>query len=159
MKAGLRTGYTTGSCAAGAAKAAVLALLGAEKLAEVTIGLPGGGSLTMPLKTAESSAGRGLAAIVKDGGDDPDITTGLVLWAEVAWNGSGDITLAAGEGIGRVTLKGLKIPPEAAINPVPRRMILENVRAVLPPDRGGHPPFGARRRKNRPKNLQSEIGD
>ncbi len=137
MKTTLRTGYTTGSCAAGAAKAATMALMGGAEQEEVAVVLPGGGVISLPLASLTREEGSATAAIVKDGGDDPDITTGLAVFARVTLNDSGEITLDAAEGIGRVTLKGLKVPPgEAAINPVPRQMILRNVRSVLPPEKG-----------------------
>ncbi len=133
MSKQLRTGYTTGSCAAGAAKAAALGLLGKGPQEKVTITLPQGESLTMPLDALTVTGDSATAVIIKDGGDDPDITTGLRICVEVRLDDSGTIVLRAGEGVGRVTLKGLKIMPgEPAINPVPRRMIIENVANVLP---------------------------
>lgn len=139
MKQALRTGYTTGSCAAGAAKAAALALLGSKEQKEIDIALPGGHRAVLPLAALSLSGETATVAIVKDGGDDPDITTGLKIFAAVTLNDSGEIELTTGEGIGTVTLKGLKIAPgEPAINPVPRRMICDNLRAVLPQGKGAH---------------------
>lgn len=141
----LRRGYTTGTCAAAAAAAAAYMALHGCVLASVRVQLPGTGraddpaELELPLAegTRLLADGGALAAVTKDGGDDPDITTGLNIWAEVRLNDSGEITVQGGRGIGRVTLPGLKVPVgEAAINPVPRAMIRRNVQAVLPPGRG-----------------------
>jgi cobalt-precorrin-5B (C1)-methyltransferase len=129
----LRTGYTTGSCAAAAAKAAVL-LLAEGRLAEhVEIPLPGGTRTVLPLVYVRQVARGVEAAVRKDAGDDPDVTNGTLILASVAWNGGEEVEFSAGEGVGTVTKLGLAIPPgEPAINPVPRRMIREAVREVTP---------------------------
>lgn len=139
----LRRGYTTGTCAAAAAAAAAYMALNGCTIEQVLVQLPGGGrsdeprELTLPLAAARLTADGAQAAVVKDGGDDPDITTGLQIWAEAHLNDSGQINLQGGAGVGRVTLPGLKIPVgEAAINPTPRAMIAANVRSVLPAGRG-----------------------
>jgi cobalt-precorrin-5B (C1)-methyltransferase len=100
--------------------------------------LPQGKRLNLPLSQHQLiSQTNAVAAITKDGGDDPDITTGLDIIAEVSLNDSGEIEIYGGQGVGTVTLKGLKIPPgEAAINPVPRDMIKRNVLRVLPQGMG-----------------------
>ncbi len=129
----LRKGFTTGTSAAGAAKAAAAMALTGKLIDSVEIALPDGRMISRPLSQRELTAKGAKAAITKDGGDDPDITTGLDIFAEVTVDDTGEIKLLGGEGVGRVTLKGLKIPVgEAAINPVPRSMIRQNVRAVLP---------------------------
>lgn len=129
----LRIGFTTGTCAAGAAKAAALMALYRENLTEVDIILPDGKSVTLPLCRSDLTEEGAIAAIEKDGGDDPDITTGLHIEASVILNRSKEISLRGGEGVGRVTLNGLKVPVgEPAINPVPRGMIQTNVKSVLP---------------------------
>lgn len=129
----LRTGFTTGTCAAGAAKAAAFMARYREKIAEIDIILPDGKNVILPLCRSELTEDGALAAIEKDGGDDPDITTGLHIEAAVILNRGKEITLEGGEGVGRVTLNGLKVPVgEAAINPVPRGMIQTNVKSVLP---------------------------
>ena len=131
----LRRGWTTGTCATGAAKAAFQALAGAGFPDPVEITLPHGGSATLPLARTELAAGRAFAAIVKDAGDDPDVTHGCEVGATVAPGppGSG-IHFLAGPGVGTVTLPGLPLPPgEPAINPGPRAMIrtaLEEVAAA-----------------------------
>lgn len=129
----LRTGFTTGTCAAGAAKAAAFMARYRENIKEIDIILPDGKNVTLPLCRSELTEQGAIAAIEKDGGDDPDITTGLHIEATVILNHSKEITLHGGEGVGRVTLNGLKVPVgEAAINPVPRGMIQTNVKSVLP---------------------------
>lgn len=129
----LRTGYTTGSCAAAAAKAAVRLLAGDRAAERVDIPLPGGARCELPLVHSRLTGGRAEAAVRKDAGDDPDVTNGALILASVAWNGGDDIEFGAGEGVGKVTRPGLAIPPgEPAINPVPRRMIREALREVTP---------------------------
>lgn len=139
----LRRGYTTGTCAAAAASAAAYMALHGCRIEQVRVQLPGTGraddpaELLLPLAEAcllenvNTKAAR--AAVTKDGGDDPDITTGLNIVAEVQLDNSGEVKISGGQGVGRVTLPGLKIPVgEAAINPVPLAMIKTNVQAVLP---------------------------
>ena len=94
----------------------------------VEIAAPGGRILTIPVQDTPRGCG-----VVKDAGDDPDATDGLLILANVALGGeAGEITFAGGEGVGTVTLPGLKIPPgEPAINPVPRAMITEALRSVI----------------------------
>ncbi len=129
-----RTGYTTGSCAAGAAKAACLVLKGNPPPSHVSIVLPDGGCLTVPVHKCFMDDTQAYAAILKDGGDDPDITHGLVIEARVRiLSPSGRIHLRGGGGVGMVTKKGLAVPVgEPAINPVPRQMIEQAVRQVFP---------------------------
>ena len=97
--------------------------------------LPGGGSLSIPLNRHGRHGARGEAVVVKDAGDDPDVTNGAEIGVRV-WHlkapGAGeDITLLGGEGVGRVTKPGLPVAVgEPAINPVPRRMILRALRQV-----------------------------
>jgi cobalt-precorrin-5B (C1)-methyltransferase len=100
----------------------------------VEIDTPAGKILSIPVRFAEAFADGGKATVIKDAGDDPDITDGAAITAEVRiTTGQSEITFAAGEGIGRVTLPGLQIPVgEPAINPVPRRMIEAEIRPLLP---------------------------
>ncbi|MDV6375740.1 cobalt-precorrin-5B (C(1))-methyltransferase CbiD [Deinococcus arenicola] len=130
---GLRRGRTTGSCAAGAVKAALLLLQGVQ-VSQVDVALPDGEHfLSVPIESAElvdgGVAGSGArASVIKDGGDDPDATHGATLWAEVRPNGGGPLRFLAGEGVGTITAPGLQLPiGEAAINPVPRRMLAQVV--------------------------------
>ncbi|HTY22935.1 MAG TPA: cobalt-precorrin-5B (C(1))-methyltransferase CbiD [Desulfomonilaceae bacterium] len=134
MNAG-RTGFTTGTCAAAAAKAATMILCGAPAPPEVDIGLPDGRRVSLPLEGATSDKDTATAVVRKDAGDDPDVTDGCLVTASVAWDSSGKLVFIAGDGVGTVTRPGLSIPPgEPAINPTPRRMIQEAVREVT--DRG-----------------------
>ncbi|MBM7854345.1 cobalt-precorrin-5B (C1)-methyltransferase [Desulfohalotomaculum tongense] len=132
----LRTGYTTGTCAAAAAKAAALALFRGEKPPAVSVDLPGGGSARLPVRSLILNDGFARAAVIKDGGDDPDVTHGLEIWAAV-YPASRGITVTGGTGVGRVTKPGLQVPVgEYAINPAPRRMITAEVQKVLPAGKG-----------------------
>ncbi len=137
MKKLLRSGYTTGACAAAAAKGAALMLALQSSVSEVSIDLPAGVSATFQLHGQTFSANEASCFVVKDAGDDPDITNGAEVHALVSLfprQGGGDITISGGIGIGKVTKPGLAIPPgEWAINPVPLRMIEEAVHSVFSP--------------------------
>lgn len=129
-----REGRTTGSCAAGAAKVACLLLRGDLLPEQVEIPLPNSARLMMPIQGGESDYPVAKASILKDGGDDPDITHGLEIQAVVRWLSSqGDVHIRGGQGVGTVTKKGLPMAVgQEAINPVPRQMIREAVREVFP---------------------------
>ncbi len=119
----LRTGYTTGACATAAVTAAWRRLLGGPWANPVAIRLPGGAPAVFALAEALEGPGWALAAVTKDAGDDPDVTHGALIRAEIRPGGPG-IVFRAGEGVGTVTRPGLPIPPgEPAINPVPRQMM------------------------------------
>jgi cobalt-precorrin-5B (C1)-methyltransferase len=127
----LRSGYTTGTCAAAAACAAVQVLSGQEPPDCVQVELPDGDPVQLAVEYARGTDGRAEAAVRKDAGDDPDVTHGALVVVEATWAEGQDIELAAGEGVGTVTRPGLQVAPgEPAINPVPRRMICQAVRAV-----------------------------
>ena len=127
----LRRGWTTGACATAAAKAALTGLLTDTFPDPVSIELPKGQTPAFPLALEERGGGFARAGIVKDAGDDPDVTHGATVIARVSPNPDGGIAFRAGEGVGTVTKAGLPIPPdEAAINPVPRRLIAEHLEAV-----------------------------
>jgi cobalt-precorrin-5B (C1)-methyltransferase len=133
----LRRGWTTGACAAAAAKAAYSALLTGEFPDPVEVSLPKGQRPSFALAVARRDETSATAAIVKDAGDDPDVTHGALVVATVrpAASGTG-IVFRAGEGVGTVTRPGLPIPPgEPAINPVPRRMIRQAIAEVAGADR------------------------
>ena len=121
----LRTGFTTGACAAAAAKAAWLALVTGRFPETVRITLPGGETPAFPLALAELEEGAARAGVVKDAGDDPDVTHGALVIARVRpLPPASGMVFRAGEGVGTVTLPGLPVPPgEPAINPGPRLMI------------------------------------
>ena len=123
----LRSGYTTGTCAAAAAGAAARMLLTGKILHETEVLLPAGKRLTLPLTDVQRGADAVSCAVVKDSGDDPDITDGIAVHARVSCGGEG-VVITGGEGIGIVTKPGLDQPVGAyAINSVPRRMIAQAV--------------------------------
>lgn len=121
----LRRGWTTGSCATAATKAAWLVLQGHTPPATVPITLPSGQSVTFALCQCGINNATPFAEVIKDAGDDPDVTHGALIRASVRTLPAGTgVLFKAGEGVGTVTRPGLPIPPgEAAINPVPRAMI------------------------------------
>ncbi|MDR1558423.1 MAG: cobalt-precorrin-5B (C(1))-methyltransferase CbiD, partial [Clostridiales bacterium] len=126
----LRRGFTTGSCAAGAAKAAVTMLITQKPCRAVTLTTPGGIPLTLDISDAKITPEHTHCAVQKDSGDDPDVTNGCFVYARVTFAPEG-ITISGGEGIGRVTKPGLDQPVgEHAINTVPRGMILGECEAL-----------------------------
>ncbi len=121
----LRSGYTTGSCAAGAAKAAAQLLLTGKAPATVALMTPKGVPLTLDVADWALDENSALCAVRKDSGDDPDITNGVLVYAKVSKENNG-IVIDGGEGIGRVTKPGLNQPVgNAAINTIPRQMITD----------------------------------
>jgi cobalt-precorrin-5B (C1)-methyltransferase len=128
----LRRGWTTGACATAAAGAAYTALLTGEFPDPITIRLPGGETPAFALAYQGLGPGEACAGIIKDAGDDPDVTHGALVIASVrhARPGAG-VVFRAGDGVGTVTKPGLPVPPgEPAINPAPRRMIGETLAAI-----------------------------
>lgn len=125
----MRRGWTTGACATAASKAACLALLTGDFPDPVEITLPSGKTVAFALARHEIGHGFARAAIVKDAGDDPDVTHGALVVATVRRGTAGSgVTFKRGEGVGLVTRPGLPIQPgEPAINPVPRRMMSKAV--------------------------------
>ena len=131
----MRTGYTTGACAAAAAKAATIALLSGESVREVTIRLPIGEDATFQIHRCEidgddNTSASALCSVIKDGGDDPDVTSGAEICARV-WrdaNTENGVTLHGGDGVGTVTKPGTGIPVgDPSITRVPRRLITQSV--------------------------------
>jgi cobalt-precorrin-5B (C1)-methyltransferase len=121
----LRRGWTTGTCATAAAKAAFTALATGDFPDPVVVTLPRGERPSFALAMSRQADGAAIAGVIKDAGDDPDVTHGALVCATVRPRAAGaGVTFKAGEGVGMVTRAGLPIPPgEPAINPVPRRMI------------------------------------
>ena len=170
----LRCGYTTGSCAAAAAKAATLMLLTGHRVDRIDLMTPK--NLMLHLEILEITAEKESVscAVRKDGGDDPDVTHGLLIFAKVQKCTEPGIRIDGGAGVGRVTKKGLEQPVgAAAINRVPRQMITEAVRGIceeqeypggirveISPRRGGgcqkdlQPQTGHRRRDFHPGNQR-----
>lgn len=129
----LNCGYSTGSCAAGAAKASAMVLAGRDPGAEVEIPLPDGTRLPLPLAFVERLDDAARAGVRKDAGDDPDVTHGVTVISTVRFLEKAAIDFEAGEGVGVVTLPGLSVAPgEPAINPGPRSMIEAAIREVTP---------------------------
>ena len=128
----LRRGWTTGTCATAAAKAAFSALVTGDFPDPVEVTLPRGQRPSFALAMARKGGGAATAGVVKDAGDDPDVTHGALVLATVRAGAPGaGVTFRAGEGVGTVTRAGLPVPPgEPAINPVPRRMIRDAIAEV-----------------------------
>jgi cobalt-precorrin-5B (C1)-methyltransferase len=128
----LRRGWTTGTCATAAAKAAYAALVTGEFPDPVEVTLPRGGRPAFALAMTRKDQGSATAGVIKDAGDDPDVTHGALVLATVRRGTPGaGVTFRAGEGVGTVTRPGLPLPPgEPAINPVPRRMIHDAIAEV-----------------------------
>jgi cobalt-precorrin-5B (C1)-methyltransferase len=126
----LRRGWTTGACATAAVKAAYTALLTGQFPDPVSITLPKGEQPAFPLALEEKGEGWARAGIIKDAGDDPDVTHGAMVIARVRFRGKG-VTFKAGEGVGMVSKPGLPIAVgEPAINPVPRQMMMAEIAAL-----------------------------
>lgn len=124
-------GYTTGSCAAGAAKAAAWMLLYQQEIRTVSLMTPKGIKLSLELHDIKRQDDMVSCAVRKDGGDDPDATNGILVYAEVRTCRESGIFIDGGEGVGRVTKPGLEQPVgSAAINRVPRRMISEGIQEI-----------------------------
>jgi cobalt-precorrin-5B (C1)-methyltransferase len=132
----LRRGWTTGACATAATKAAYTALLTGSFPDPVRITLPKGHTPSFALTQTSLTATEAMAAIVKDAGDDPDVTHGATVRATVRHGGPGTgVTFLAGPGVGTVTKPGLPLDVgEPAINPVPRRLMREVIAEIRPGD-------------------------
>lgn len=127
----LRSGYTTGACATAASKAALLALLLGEEQKTVSFTLPDGEEMTLPVEQTEIGKDSATASVLKDAGDDPDVTNGCRIVATVAFCASPDIRFLQGEGVGKVTLPGLGLEIGGpAINRTPRQMITDELSAL-----------------------------
>ncbi|MBM4762982.1 cobalt-precorrin-5B (C(1))-methyltransferase [Bacillus sp. B15-48] len=130
--ANMRHGYTTGACSTAVTKAALLTLITGEVQEQATIHLPIGQDATFTIETCEWNGSSVRAETIKDAGDDPDATHQALIVSTVSWADTPGIHLDGGVGVGRVTKPGLPIPVgEAAINPVPRKMIITTVEETL----------------------------
>ena len=128
----MRCGYTTGTCAAAAARAAAELLLCGELVPAVTVSTPAGIDVIVEVEEHDSGNGWAQCAVQKDSGDDPDVTNGALVYARVEFCDKPGITIDGGVGVGRVTREGLDQPVgAAAINSTPRRMIAEQVENAL----------------------------
>lgn len=135
----LRSGYTTGACAAASAKAALLLLSGQDAPERVEIPFPDGSRHSFALCRCRREGAGVLASVVKDAGDDPDVTNGAEIGVELRWlepegGDCGAVIFAQGRGVGHITKPGLALPVgEIAVNPMPRRMILAALDETIPP--------------------------
>lgn len=131
----LHHGYTTGACATAAAKAALIALLNKEKQTQSSITLPSGELITLPVAETEWESDSAICSVIKDAGDDPDVTNGSKIVTKVTLSkepASAPIRFIAGTGVGTVTLPGLGLEVGGpAINTTPRKMMTEELTAVL----------------------------
>jgi len=127
----LRLGCTTGTCAAAAARGAVVMLITKKILSHESIMTPGGLRFDLPLEAVTIENGSASCGVRKDAGDDPDSTDGVLVMAEASFSAKPGIRIEGGEGVGRVTKPGLPCKVgEAAINPVPRSMILSEAESA-----------------------------
>ena len=158
----LRYGYTTGSSATAATKAALMYLLDDSKhdIPEVTIKLPSGNPLTISVNSLEKKENSVLASVIKDGGDDPDVTHGLEIFSKVSLRNDSKINIFGGTGVGKVTKKGLPVAPgNSAINPVPLKMIRETVEEMLPEGLGADVEiFVPKGEETAKKTLNAKLG-
>ena len=128
----LRTGFTTGACAAAATQASLRLLLGLDVGSHSEIVLPRGRRQSFDLETLKIRGEEAMAAVIKDAGDDPDVTHGARIQSRVRRTGEPGLTLQAGPGVGTVTRRGLSLAVgEPAINPVPRSMLRQTIEKNL----------------------------
>jgi cobalt-precorrin-5B (C1)-methyltransferase len=128
----LAAGFTSGTCAAISAKAALKLLLGEEVQQKESIVLADGGVCSMQLHQNQVGKDYAICSVVKNSGDDPDVTDGTEIGVRLSWNDLDCIRFVKGEGVGTVTLNGLGIPVgEPAVNPVPRKMIAFELEQIL----------------------------
>ncbi len=137
----LKKGYTTGSTAAAAAKAAVKSLLNQKEVKKVEIDTPAGVKLNLEVADIELKSGAkreiARASVIKDAGDDPDVTDGLKIFAKVELSDRAEIEVLGGKGVGKVTKPGLAVEVgKAAINPVPHKMIKKEIKKLVPEGKG-----------------------
>ncbi len=129
----LRTGYTTGTSATAAAKAALLSIINQTKIENIDVKLPKGSFIKIPIHLCQFDENRSKCSVIKDGGDDPDVTHGAEIVVELSFTDKiNEIEIDGGEGVGIVTKPGLGLElNKAAINPVPKKMINENLREIV----------------------------
>jgi len=128
-KGKLRTGFTTGTSATAGAVAAILSIMNQKKIDFVDVTLPNKSQIRIKIENCEFSKSNATCVVVKDGGDDPDVTHGAEIRTELSLTEKpGEIEIDGGEGVGRVTKPGLGLEiGMAAINPIPKKMIKENI--------------------------------
>lgn len=128
----LRTGFTTGTCATAGATAGMLAILGQKQVKSVDVMLPKGSTITIKIKSCEFGNNWSKCSVIKDGGDDPDVTHGAEIITDVKLiDKPNTIEIDGGEGVGIVTKPGLGLElNKPAINPIPKKMICDNIQRV-----------------------------
>jgi cobalt-precorrin-5B (C1)-methyltransferase len=131
-KGKLRTGFTTGTCATAGSMAAVLAITNQKKIDSVDVILPKKKTIQIKIADCQFTKNSAKCLVIKDGGDDPDVTHGAEIWTEVSLTDKPNkIEIDGGKGVGRVTKPGLGLDIDsAAINPTPKKMIIENISRV-----------------------------
>ena len=131
-KGKLRTGFTTGTCATAASKAGILAIINQQSLNSVDVILPKRDKINIQINSCNFSKYNAQCSVIKDGGDDPDVTHGAEIFVNISLTDKvGSIEIDGGKGVGRVTKPGLGLEiGTAAINPTPKKMILENIQEV-----------------------------
>ena len=131
-KVKLKTGYTTGSSAAAASKAALLSIINQKKIDNVDILLPKRSYVQIPIYSCEFETDNASCSVIKNGGDDPDVTHGAEIIVKLSFTKKmNEIEIDGGEGVGIVTKPGLGLEiNKPAINPVPKKMIAENLREI-----------------------------
>ena len=131
-KGKLRTGFTTGTCATAASKAGILAIINQQSLNNVDVILPKRDKINIQINSCNFSKDNAQCSVIKDGGDDPDVTHGAEIFVDISLTDKiGSIEIDGGKGVGRVTKPGLGLEiGTAAINPTPKKMILENIQEV-----------------------------
>ncbi len=129
----LRNGYTTGTSATAAAKAALLSIINQTKIESVDVKLPKGNFIKIPIHLCQFDENEARCSVIKDGGDDPDVTHGAEIVVELSFTDKiNEIEIDGGEGVGIVTKPGLGLElNKAAINPVPKKMINENLKEII----------------------------
>ena len=128
----LRTGYSTGTCATAATKAALFAMITKTPVKEVIVTLPKGNTMTLAVKDCKFDGNSAQCVVIKDAGDDPDVTNGAEIVSTVTWTESiGTIDIDGGKGVGHVTKPGIGLDiGKPAINPTPMNMITNSVNEV-----------------------------
>ena len=128
----LKTGFTTGTSATAAAMAALLSIINQTKIENINVKLPKGNSIKIPIHLCEFKKNEARCSVIKDGGDDPDVTHGAEIIVDLSFTDQkNEIEIDGGEGVGIVTKPGLGLEiNKAAINPVPKKMIKENLTEV-----------------------------
>jgi len=128
----LRTGYTTGTCATAATKAALVAMITKKPVKEITVKLPKGNTMTLSIKNCQFDGNSAQCVVIKYAGDDPDVTNGAEIVSTVSWTDNiGAVDIEGGKGVGQVTKPGIGLDiGKPAINPTPMKMIMNAVNEV-----------------------------